>query len=64
MKLGEQSMPLSLFREKDVTIAVLMTIAIFIVDLIAPLWYDVWVLYLVPLFFMYRSAKRPYLMNC
>jgi diguanylate cyclase (GGDEF)-like protein/PAS domain S-box-containing protein len=37
-----------------------MTTAIFMVDLLTPLWYDVWVLYLIPLFFMYRSAKRPY----
>jgi len=37
-----------------------MTTAIFMVDLLAPLWYDVWVLYLIPLFFMYQSAKRPY----
>lgn len=37
-----------------------MTTAIFMVDLFAPLWYDVWVLYLIPLFFMYQSAKRPY----
>ena len=52
-------MSLGRFREKDVTIAVLMTAAIFMVDLLTPLWYDIWVLYLVPLFFMYRSAKRP-----
>lgn len=57
---GEQLMSLSLFREKNITIAVLMTTAIFMVDLFAPLWYDVWVLYLIPLFFMYQSAKRPY----
>jgi diguanylate cyclase (GGDEF)-like protein/PAS domain S-box-containing protein len=60
---GGQSMSLSLFKEKDVTIAVLMTTAIFMADLLTPLWYDVWVFYLVPLFFMYRSARRPYLFS-
>ena len=53
-------MSLRLFKEKNVTIAVLITTAIFMVDLLAPLWYDVWVLYLIPLVFMYQSAKRPY----
>jgi len=52
-----------LFKEKDVTIAVLLTIAIFLVDILTPPWYDVWVLYLVPLFFMYRSAGRPYVFS-
>ncbi len=61
---GEQSMSSSLFKGNDVTIGVLMTTAIFTVDVLTPSWYDVWVLYLIPLFFMYRSAKRPYLMNC
>jgi diguanylate cyclase (GGDEF)-like protein/PAS domain S-box-containing protein len=37
--------------------------AIFVVDLLAPLWYDVWVLYLIPLVFMYRSARRPYVFS-
>jgi diguanylate cyclase (GGDEF)-like protein/PAS domain S-box-containing protein len=51
---------LSLLKERNMLIAVLMTAAIFVVDLLAPLWYDVWVLYLIPLFFMYQSAQRPY----
>lgn len=51
-------------KKKDVTIAVLTAIAIFIIDIFVPKWYDVWVLYLVPLFFMFRSgAKRPYLFS-
>jgi two-component system CheB/CheR fusion protein len=37
-----------------------MTCAIFTVDLVSPLWYDVWALYLLPLFFMFQSARRPY----
>lgn len=53
-------MSISLIKEKSVPIAVLMTFAIFMVDLFTPLWYDVWVLYLIPLFFMYQSSKRPY----
>ena len=57
---GEQLVSISLFREKNITIAVLMTTAIFMVDLFTPLWYDVWVLYLIPLFFMYQSAKCSY----
>ncbi len=47
-------------KRKDVAIALLMSAAIFMVDLLTPLWYDAWVLYLVPLFFMFRSVKRPY----
>lgn len=54
-------MSLGFSKEKDVTIVVIITIAIFMVDLLTPLWYDVWALYLVPLFFMFRSGKRPYL---
>jgi PAS domain S-box-containing protein len=54
-------MSLSLFREKNIALVVLMTTAVFIADLFTPLWYDVWVLYLIPLFFLYQSAKRPYL---
>ncbi len=52
-----------LFKEKVVGIAVFMTAAIFMVDLLTPLWYNVWVLYLIPMFFMYRSAKQPYLFS-
>ncbi len=37
-----------------------MTIVICTIDLLTPLWYDVWVLYLLPLFFVFQSAKRPY----
>ncbi len=54
-------MSLSLFKEKNIIIAVLMTIAIFMIDIHTPLWYDAWLLYLVPLFFMYQTAERPYL---
>ena len=53
----------SFLKEKNITIAVLMTVAIFLVDLLTPLWYDVWVLYLIPLFFMYQSAGRPYIFS-
>lgn len=54
-------MSLSLSRKgKDVAIALFISASIFMVDLLTPLWYDAWVLYLVPLFFMFRSAKRPY----
>ena len=50
----------SLSKDKSLIIAVLTTTAIFTVDLFLPLWCEIWVLYLIPLFFMYRSAKRPY----
>ena len=54
-------MPLSLFKEKNIILVTLITIAIFIADLQLPLWYDVWLLYLIPLFAMYQSsARRPY----
>jgi diguanylate cyclase (GGDEF)-like protein/PAS domain S-box-containing protein len=48
-------------KEKTIVASVLITAAIFISDLLAPLWYDFWVLYLIPLFFIYQSSKRPYL---
>jgi signal transduction histidine kinase len=52
----------NLFKEKGATIAVLMTAAIFMVDIFTPLWYEAWVFYLIPLFFVFRSPmKRPYL---
>ncbi|HYA14058.1 MAG TPA: diguanylate cyclase [Syntrophales bacterium] len=53
-------MSLRLLKEKKLSIAVLMTAAICMADLFTPLWFDVWVLYLIPLFFMFQSAKRPY----
>ncbi len=40
-----------------------MTMMICLVDFLAPLWYDVWVLYLLPLFFMFQTAKRPYIFS-
>ena len=52
-------MLLSLYRDKTILLAVLTTIVIFIADIFSPLWYQTWVLYLIPLFFMYKSAKRP-----
>ena len=61
MELQKKSTSLNLFQEKSITIAMLMTSAIFIGDLLAPLWYDIWVLYLIPLVLMFRSARRPYL---
>jgi PAS domain S-box-containing protein len=39
----------------------LMTVVICAVDLLTPLWYEVWVLYLIPLCFMFQGAKRPYI---
>ena len=60
---GEQLMSLSLFKEKNIIIGVLMTTAIFMIDLYSPLWYDAWVLYLIPLFFMYQSARQPYVFS-
>lgn len=50
-------------KEKDLTVVVLLTAAIFAVDLLTPSWYDLWVLYLAPMFFMFRSAKRPYMFS-
>ena len=44
-EIGEPLMSLSLFKEKNITVAVFMTIVIFMVDLFTPLWYDVWVLF-------------------
>ena len=52
-------MLLALNKDKNLTIAVLMTIVIFMADLFSPLWYQIRVLYIIPLFFMYQSAKRP-----
>jgi PAS domain S-box-containing protein/putative nucleotidyltransferase with HDIG domain len=52
-------MSLNLYKDKTIFIAVLMTIVIFIADIFSPLWYQTWVLYLIPLFFIYQSAKRP-----
>jgi diguanylate cyclase (GGDEF)-like protein/PAS domain S-box-containing protein len=49
------------FKEKNIIIVLLTTTVICIIDLLAPLWYDVWVLYLIPLHFMFQSAKRPYI---
>jgi signal transduction histidine kinase len=56
-------MKVNLFKQKDVPIAALMTAAIFAIDLATPFWYDAWVLYLLPLFLMFRSAKRPYIFS-
>ncbi len=54
-------MSLSLSKKrKDVAIALFISAVIFMFDLLTPLWYNAWVLYLVPLFFMFRSMKRPY----
>jgi PAS domain S-box-containing protein len=50
-----------LIINNKIIVAVIMTIIISITDLLAPLWYDVWVLFLIPLFFMFHSAKRPYI---
>ena len=38
----------------------LITVAICTLDLLAPLWYDLWVLYFIPLCLIFQSAKRPY----
>ncbi|HXY54326.1 MAG TPA: diguanylate cyclase [Nitrospirota bacterium] len=53
-------MTFSIFKEHKTFIAVLMTIVIFMVDVLTPLWYEVWVLYLIPLVFIYQTSKRPY----
>jgi len=37
-----------------------MSAVIFVSDILTPLWYDVWILYLIPPFFMYQFAKQPY----
>jgi diguanylate cyclase (GGDEF)-like protein/PAS domain S-box-containing protein len=50
-----------LLKNKKIIVAVIATEVVFVIDLHAPLWYDVWVLYLIPLFLMYQSARRPYL---
>ena len=49
----------SLYRDKTILIAVFTTVVIFMADIFSPLWYQAWVLYLIPLFLMYESAKRP-----
>lgn len=56
-------MPLRPYIDKNIITAVLMTFVIFAVDLFSPFWYEAWPLYLIPLFFMYRSAKRPYVFS-
>lgn len=38
----------------------LMTAVICAFDLLTPLWYEAWVLYLIPLFLIFQAAKRPY----
>jgi PAS domain S-box-containing protein len=53
-------MSFGFFKEKKTIVAVLLTLVICMVDFLSPLWYDVWVLYLLPLFLMYQTAKRPY----
>jgi diguanylate cyclase (GGDEF)-like protein len=58
---GGRSLLLTVHKERDIVIALLMTIGVFAADLLTPLWYDAWVLYLVPMFFMFRSLKRPYI---
>jgi diguanylate cyclase (GGDEF)-like protein/PAS domain S-box-containing protein len=50
-----------IFKDKKIVIVVLSTLVICIIDVLTPLWYDVWVLYLIPLHFMFQSAKRPYI---
>jgi C4-dicarboxylate-specific signal transduction histidine kinase len=50
-----------MLKTKMIIIVLLTTTAICIIDLLAPLWYDAWVLYLIPLLFMFQSAKRPYI---
>ena len=50
-------------KQRDVVVALILTGAIYIADVFAPSWYDAWVLYLVPLFFMFRSAEQPYLFS-
>ena len=54
-------MSLRLHKDHKIILAVLMTIVICLIDFFTPLWFDVWVLYLIPLFFMFQAAKRPYL---
>lgn len=49
------------FKEKKIILILLTTTVICFIDFLAPLWYDVWVLYLIPLFFMFQSARRPYI---
>jgi len=48
-------MSLNFFKENKIIIAVFMTVVICTIDLLAPSWYDVWVLSLLPLFFMSQS---------
>ena len=48
-------------KEKKIILILLTTTVICFIDFLAPLWYDVWVLYLIPLFFMFQSARRPYI---
>jgi len=49
-----------MLKKKKITIVLLTTAAICIVDLLAPSWYDAWVLYLIPLAFTFQSVERPY----
>ncbi len=49
-----------MLKKKKIIIVLLTTAAICIVDLLAPLWYDAWVLYLIPLAFTFQSVERPY----
>ncbi|HET6418504.1 MAG TPA: ATP-binding protein [Geobacteraceae bacterium] len=48
-------------NDKNIKLAVFLTFAVFVVDIATPVWYDSWALYLIPMFFMFRSARRPYL---
>ena len=59
VNLGDQL--LSLSSRKNIVIGVLMIAVIFMVDLFSPLWYEGWILYLIPLFFMSSRQKRLYI---
>ena len=61
MKIEDYMSSSIYFKEKKIIIVLLTTTVICLIDFLAPLWYDVWVLYLIPLFFMFQSAKRPYI---
>ncbi len=63
LKAKRRMMSYRLCTDKRLFIAALLSLAIFMTDITGPLWNEIWPLYLIPLFFIYQSAKRPYIFS-
>jgi signal transduction histidine kinase len=62
-KRSKRALSYRFCTDKRLFIAALLSLAIFMVDVTGPLAYQAWPLYLIPLFFAYQSAKRPYIFS-